>query len=211
MIDSIIGETDSSIWRRFASFFYGHIAIFYCRNRKTQRKRHKKSWSKSKETKERERARHLHDGDSRRNTRLGSRAQSRILRRSRIRAKMRERKQCGFFERFRQGLEGEGAGAVPEAEQAKRRRNGRVGGRGVTSSFIITQTVTVFTFRKWLRFRAWKDTAGIIGYAEAAGLQTESELSLSSFYNKNLFFKFLNAPYANETWIIKMYKNESYR
>lgn len=41
---------------------------------------------------------------------------------------MRERKQCGFFERFRQGLEGEGAGAVREAEQEKRRR-GRDGGR----------------------------------------------------------------------------------
>jgi len=56
---------------------------------------------------------------------------------------MRERKQCGFFEHFRQGLEGEGAGAVPEAKQEKRRRDGRDGGRGVISSFIITRTVTV--------------------------------------------------------------------
>jgi len=33
---------------------------------------------------------------------------------------MRERKQCDFFEHFRQVLEAEGAGAVPGAEQEKR-------------------------------------------------------------------------------------------
>lgn len=56
---------------------------------------------------------------------------------------MRERKQCGFFERFRLGLEGEGAGAVPEAKQEKRRGGGRDGGsrRGVTPSFIIARTL----------------------------------------------------------------------
>jgi len=138
-----------------------------------------KKKTKSKETKERERARHLHDGDSRRNIRLGSRAKSRILRRSRIRAKMRERKQCGFFERFRQGLEGEGAGAVPEAEQEKRaRRRGRDGDRrGVTSTLsFITRTVADIVCFSGSGVSARENKRpGDVRHAEAAGLQTESE------------------------------------
>lgn len=158
MIDSIIGyigKTDSSIRRQFATFFTNRrtYSLFFLavtgkhsENDIVTKKR--KPWAKSKETKERERARHLHDGElqaEHQETGI-TRQKQKILRRSRIRAKMTEWKQCGFFERFRQGLEREGAGAVREAEQEKRRGGGgRDGGRrrGVTStsSFIIIRTV----------------------------------------------------------------------
>lgn len=110
---------------------------------------------------------------------------------------MRERKQCGFFERFRQGLEGEGAGAVREAEQEKRRR-GRDGGRrrGVTStpSFIITRTVA-----DTVRFYVPRSDVSAREKIRQASydmrkLQDCKPNSLSSFHDKNLFFKFLSEP-----------------
>lgn len=64
---------------------------------------------------------------------------------TRIRANFgRERNQCGFFERFRQGLEREGAGAVREAEQEERKRRG---GRGWSRRRRVTTVTSVFHHR----------------------------------------------------------------
>lgn len=129
-----------------------------------------------------------------------TRQKQKILRRSRIRAKMTERKQCGFFERFRQGLEGEGAGAVREAEQEERRRGGRDGGcrRGVTStsSFIIIRTVA-----DTVRFlRSGSGVSAREKIVRQASCDTRrlqdckpKANSLPSFCYKNLFFNFFEA------------------
>lgn len=126
------------------------IAIFLLRYRASEKhraKRHsnKKTNQESKSLKKRrnEREQDIYTkGTPGGIRRLGSRAKSRFLRRSRIKEQMADRKQCGFFERFRQRLEAEGAGAVWEAEQ-KEWSWGRDGGRRrrVTSSFVIVQTM----------------------------------------------------------------------
>lgn len=101
-----------------------------------------------------------------------------------------------------------------KASSKKRKKGWRRPRSDLWSSFIITQTVA--SYRPLLRSGSdvsarWKIRQTSCDTRRLQNCKPKTS-SLSSFYDKNLFFNILSEPaYVNEVWIIKIYKNKNYR